>query len=312
LARIIANHVNCATHNGCGKCESCVQFGGEFYSDLLEYDLGNDRGVDGIRALVKSSAFAPRYQYRVFILDEVHLATSVALGALIKSLEEPNHSTIFVLCTTDPSKLTPPILGRCWRLPLQPIPTELLVKRLAKIAKLEGFELRGSAAGAALTAIANNSCGQMRDAIQSLESMLLLLQRNGDSNLVEFFKHFATQITATDTEAVDLLVAAATAEYPTLVRVVRTSENAMGLLSKAKWLTQFLLDQTAGCAQFAPSFGRILEKKFAANKVTLPKLVFLTSALIETEIAAKSSSVDHGQLLLHNLFEFAEKHVVGK
>ncbi|MCI9084082.1 MAG: DNA polymerase III subunit gamma/tau [Bacilli bacterium] len=166
IAKIFARMVNCEKlENGvpCGKCVSCIE---QNNSDIVEIDAASNNGVDEIRELRSKVSLVPSYgKYKVYIIDEVHMLTTGAFNALLKTLEEPPSHIIFILATTDPHKIPETILSRCQRLDFKKINDESIVNRLKEIVKLENIEVDEEA----LKEIARLSDGGMRDSIGMLD-----------------------------------------------------------------------------------------------------------------------------------------------
>ena len=166
VAKIFAKMVNCENlekGNPCGKCTSCTVPNN---SDIIEIDAASNNGVDEIRELRNKVNLVPSYgKYKVYIIDEVHMLTTGAFNALLKTLEEPPAHIIFVLATTDPHKIPETILSRCQRLDFKKISENNIVKRLSEIANIENIDIEEPA----LYEIARLSDGGMRDSIGMLD-----------------------------------------------------------------------------------------------------------------------------------------------
>lgn len=170
-AKILAKAVNCMNpQNGdpCGECENCRDFvEGKLY-DVVEIDAASNTGVDNIRTIIEEAMLLPsnpKVKYRVFIIDEVHMLSSGAFNALLKTLEEPPSHVIFILATTEVHKLPATILSRCQRFDFYRIPPELMSKRLCYIAEQEGAKLSDDAA----LLISSVADGAFRDALSILD-----------------------------------------------------------------------------------------------------------------------------------------------
>ncbi len=183
-AKILANAVNCTnTKNGdpCLECENCkIALEGE-NTDIVEIDAASNNGVDNIRELRELISFAPaQSKYRVYIIDEVHMLSSGAFNALLKTLEEPPEHAIFILATTEVHKLPATILSRCQRFDFRRIDSQKICERLQYIASLEGLSLTSDAA----TLIASAADGGMRDALSILD-LCASSSKNIDETIVE-------------------------------------------------------------------------------------------------------------------------------
>ena len=168
-AKILAKAVNCAhpTSAGpCGECAACRSIDAGSATDVLEMDAASNNGVDDIRDIRDEVIYAPsELKYRVYIIDEVHMLSTSAFNALLKTLEEPPEHVVFILATTELQKLPATIISRCQRFDFRRISTADLSGRLHLIAREEGIELHDEAA----RLIARQAQGGMRDAISLLE-----------------------------------------------------------------------------------------------------------------------------------------------
>ncbi|MBE6595630.1 MAG: DNA polymerase III subunit gamma/tau [Ruminococcaceae bacterium] len=168
-AKILAKAVNCeAPVDGspCGKCAACLSIDNGSATDVLEMDAASNNGVDVIRDIRDEVVYTPSaLKYRVYIVDEVHMLSTGAFNALLKTLEEPPAHVIFVLATTEMNKLPATIVSRCQRFDFRRIATSVLAARISYIAGEEGIELLPEAADR----IARTAQGGMRDAISLLE-----------------------------------------------------------------------------------------------------------------------------------------------
>ena len=168
-AKILAKAVNCLDpQNGspCGKCEACLAIDSGAATDVLEMDAASNNGVDNIRDIRDEVVYSPsNLKYRVYIIDEVHMLSTSAFNALLKTLEEPPEHVVFILATTELHKLPATIISRCQRFDFRRIATEVLKNHLLRVAKAEQIELAESAA----LLLAKQAQGGMRDAISLLD-----------------------------------------------------------------------------------------------------------------------------------------------
>ena len=168
-AKILSRAVNCLSPedgNPCGKCAACLSIENGSATDVLEMDAASNNGVDNIRDIRDEVIYSPSsLKYRVYIIDEVHMLSTSAFNALLKTLEEPPEHVIFVLATTELHKLPATIISRCQRFDFRRISTAVLTSRLMYIAEREGIEIDERAA----TLISRQAQGGMRDAISLLE-----------------------------------------------------------------------------------------------------------------------------------------------
>ncbi|MBM3190026.1 MAG: DNA polymerase III subunit gamma/tau, partial [Chloroflexi bacterium] len=170
-ARILAKAVNCVgdvAEPPCNACPICRSITQSASLDLIEIDAASNRGIDEIRDLRDRVHFVPHQcRYKVYVIDEVHMLTTEAFNALLKTLEEPPPHVIFVLCTTEPHRLPDTILSRCQRFDFRRISVETLVHKLRLISKEEGIAV----APDALEFIARRATGSFRDAESLLDQL---------------------------------------------------------------------------------------------------------------------------------------------
>ncbi len=171
-ARLIAKLLNCEKPGSggvpCGKCEQCLGVARGTSLDVLEMDAASNRGIEEIRAIRDGVGLSPtRGKYKVYIIDEVHMLTTEAFNALLKTLEEPPAHAVFVLATTDPQKLPVTVKSRCLILNFGLAEIDILVQSLTKICQAEKLQVDP----AAITAIAEAGEGSFRDAIKILEQL---------------------------------------------------------------------------------------------------------------------------------------------
>lgn len=176
-AKILAKAVNCEhgpTPNPCNKCQNCVRINDGTSMDVFEIDAASNRGIDEIRDLREKVAFAPvNGRYKVYIIDEVHMLTTEAFNALLKTLEEPPPHVIFILATTEPHKIPATIHSRCQRFDFKRVTDSDIVKRLREVADGSGI----AADDDALQLIAVQADGGMRDALSLLDQCGVMSER---------------------------------------------------------------------------------------------------------------------------------------
>ncbi|MFP4479016.1 MAG: DNA polymerase III subunit gamma/tau [Candidatus Izemoplasmatales bacterium] len=171
IAKIFAKAVNCEeapTDNPCNVCENCMGISNNSISDVIEIDAASNNGVDEIRELRDKVKYLPGYvKYKVYIIDEVHMLSTGAFNALLKTLEEPPQHVIFILCTTEPQKIPATIHSRCQRFDFKSISNADIIDKLFEIAEEENIEITEEA----VKQIANYAEGGLRDAISLLDQV---------------------------------------------------------------------------------------------------------------------------------------------
>src|SRR5512136_84806 len=171
-ARILAKAVNCLEQDlakrPCNQCEHCQAVNQGRFLDLIEIDAASNTSVDDVRDLRDRINFSPNQgRYKVYIIDEVHMLSTAAFNALLKTLEEPPSHAIFVLATTEVHKIPATVLSRCQRHEFRRIPVADIVACLKEMSKSEKIKVKDEA----LTLIARQSTGAMRDAISLLDQL---------------------------------------------------------------------------------------------------------------------------------------------
>ena len=172
IARILAKALNCETgitSKPCGTCSSCQEIDSGRFVDLIEVDAATNTKVDEMRQLLENATYAPtRGRFKVYVIDEVHMLSTSAFNAMLKTLEEPPEHIKFILATTDPQKIPVTVLSRCLQFNLKQMPMGHIVEHLARILEAEqvGFE------PAALRHIAKGAAGSMRDALSLLDQAI--------------------------------------------------------------------------------------------------------------------------------------------
>lgn len=178
-ARIFAKTINCqnltADFEPCNQCESCVAFNENRSYNIHELDAASNNGVDDIRVLIDQVRVPPQIgQYSVYIIDEVHMLSSAAFNAFLKTLEEPPKHAMFILATTEKHKILPTILSRCQIFDFNRIRISDISNHLAYVAKNEGVAVEQSG----LDVIAQKADGAMRDALSIFDQIVSFSGKN--------------------------------------------------------------------------------------------------------------------------------------
>ena len=178
IAKILAKTVNCENLSNllpCNKCVSCTQINNKQSIDILEIDAASNNGVDEIREINNKVNLVPSTgKYKVYIIDEVHMLTTGAFNALLKTLEEPPSHIIFILATTEPHKIPSTILSRCQRFDFKKISTPEIEKRIKFIVEQEKINISEEA----INEIAKMSDGGMRDSLSMLDQVIAYANDN--------------------------------------------------------------------------------------------------------------------------------------
>ena len=171
IAKLFAKAINCENFNeeACDNCPSCLAFKENNHPDIIELDAASNNSVDDIREIIEQVPYSPIVgKYKVYIIDEVHMLSSSAFNALLKTLEEPPAHVVFILATTDPQKIIPTVLSRCQRYNFSKISNLNMEKKMVEILNKEHLQYEDKA----LDEVAMLAEGGMRDALSILEQIL--------------------------------------------------------------------------------------------------------------------------------------------
>ena len=269
-ARILAKGLNCISQEEskpCGKCSVCMSIKEGTYLDVVEIDAASNNGVDNIRELRESIKYPPASgRKKVYIIDEVHMLSSGAFNALLKTLEEPPEYVVFILATTEPQKLPATILSRCMRLDFKRVPETLLIKGMDDICRKRNINVSEDA----LRIIAANADGSVRDGLSILDQCI----SGGD-----------TEVGAKD--VLEFLGASGEETFMDLTDMTRKGKTADALLlidrvlSDGKDVRQFMRD-------WVNHYRNLLMTKFIKD----PQNIINMSAENIDRIRKQSSSID--------------------
>jgi len=219
-ARIFAKALICEqsmSHQPCGVCQNCVLAAQNHHMDIVEMDAASNRGIDDIRELVEQTKYKPsNARYKIFIIDEVHMLTTQAFNALLKTLEEPPSYVKFILATTDPLKLPATILSRTQHFRFKSIAINKIVDHLAHILHLEKIEYENDA----LQILARSGSGSLRDTLTLLDQAIIYSKNHVDVRTVtDMLGLVDPKFTA------DLFVAVFAKDYARIVEYVKILED---------------------------------------------------------------------------------------
>ena len=213
-ARIFAKAINCQspTANGeaCGQCESCQAFNEQRSFNIFELDAASNNSVEHIKTLMEQTRIPPQVgKYKVFIIDEVHMLSTAAFNAFLKTLEEPSAHVIFILATTEKHKILPTILSRCQIYDFERMTVRDTINHLKNVAEKEGITVEEEA----LAVIAEKADGGMRDALSIFDQAASFCQGNityqkviEDLNVLDADNYFKIVDLALENKAMDIMV----------------------------------------------------------------------------------------------------------
>jgi DNA polymerase-3 subunit gamma/tau len=241
-ARILAKALNCVngpTVTPCGVCDSCKEITGGNSLDVLEIDGASNNGVEQVRELRDNVRYAPsKGHFKIYIIDEVHMLTSAAFNALLKTLEEPPPHVKFIFATTEPQKVLPTILSRCQRFDLHRIPANLIAQHLQFIAGKEKIALDPAAAHA----IAKGADGGLRDAESMLDQLVAFCgDKIAEPDVLSVFGFTSEQTVAQFTEKI------LRGETPDALELLHTeADNGKDMMKLMSDLISYLRDLLVG------------------------------------------------------------------
>lgn len=288
-ARILAKTINCenlqADGEACDTCNSCKSFNDGASLNIHELDAASNNSVDDIRSLVEQVRFAPQAgKYKVYIVDEVHMLSTSAFNAFLKTLEEPPSYAIFILATTEKHKILPTILSRCQIFDFKRITTNDTVEHLQEIAEKEEIK----AEKAALQVIAQKSEGCMRDALSILDKIVSFT--NGELNYQNTLEHLNILDEDYYFKLLDYLLqqdlASAMLLYDEINR--KGFEGDLVLNGFAEFIRNILVSKDAKAVTLLDVVEGMEEKyKAAAEKTQLSYLISALNILNEAELSFK-------------------------
>ena len=171
IAKIFAKTINCTSedHKPCQECDNCIEVQKGSHPDIIEIDAASNNGVDEVRNLIEKVKYAPlKGKYKVYIIDEVHMMSTGAFNALLKTIEEPPSHVIFILATTEPHKVLPTIISRCQRFDFTKVPNTEIKNRLKVVLSSEAIQYEEEV----LDLVAQLADGGLRDALSILDQVI--------------------------------------------------------------------------------------------------------------------------------------------
>ncbi len=258
VARIVGKALNCqnlktgaGSAEPCGKCDACVSIGNGSAVDYQEMDGASNRGIDSIRELTEAVRYQPAVlKKKVYVIDEVHMLTTEAFNALLKTLEEPPPHVTFVLATTEPHKLPNTILSRCQRYDFKLVPASRLAQHLTNVFKQEKIGIEA----AAISLVVRESGGSVRDALSLCDQIISYV---GDAKIKE--AHVAEVLGVADRSLTRTLVhALASGDAATALGAVESAiERGVDEVQLARAIVRYLRDLSV--LQVAPNRAELVD-----------------------------------------------------
>lgn len=330
-ARIFAKTINCFTPTvqgeACNHCESCAAFNEQRSFNIFELDAASNNSVENIKALMEQTRIPPQVgKYKVFIIDEVHMLSTAAFNAFLKTLEEPPAHVIFILATTEKHKILPTILSRCQIYDFERMTVQDIVNHLESVAKQEGITYESEA----LTIIAEKADGGMRDALSIFDQTASFAQGNityakvlEDLNVLDVENYFKMIDFSLENKVSELMlllnsIVSRGFDYGNIsvglaahIRNVLMSkdEKTVSLIETSDSLRQRYKDQAAKCpTMFLYKALKLLNQcdinyKQSSNKALLVELTLIQVAQITQPEDADSDASGRSPKSLKTLFK---------
>ena len=283
-ARILAKAINCQKPtkdgNPCNECDICKSINNGNFLDLIEIDAASNRGIDQIRELKEKIEFSPTEgKYKIYIIDEVHMLTTEAFNALLKTLEEPPEHVIFILATTEVHKLPATILSRCQRYDFRLGTDQEIMEVIERSAKGEGIELEDEA----VKILINSARGSYRDAL-SLLDVVFSGESGKDKKITE--EEVRTLLGLPDVDMVDILLESLVQDNSkqALEIIENIEEKGVNFQQYVSYTLEILRE-----ALVAKIKGKKLDYKFF-DKVSQRDILRFVKAFLEIERSLKGSS----------------------
>ena len=299
LAKIFAKALNCETSPSepCGVCENCLALQENRHPDIIEIDAASNNGVDEVRELIDKVKYAPiKGNYKVYIIDEVHMMTSGAFNALLKTLEEPPSHVLFILATTEPHKILPTILSRCQRFDFGKVNANDLRNRIELILKSEKITFDD----AAIQTVIQLADGGVRDALSILDQVIAYTGgRFQESDLLQLFGLVSIE------EKINLLTSIGQQDQTGMIQkieqFIKIGADFKRLLND---LLMMLKDVLILVKTQQPSLMSTINES-QANRlleyVTLQTIPLLVNALLTLQLDARNAQAIPGMLQLRLL-----------
>jgi len=276
MARILAKALNCAeglTAEPCGVCDNCVEIKSGTAFDVIEIDGASNNGVEDIRELRENVNFAPvKCRYKVYIIDEVHMVTTQAFNALLKTLEEPPAHVIFIMATTEIHKVPDTILSRCQKFFFKKIPVDFIASHLKSIVEKEGYSIDETA----LFPLARAADGSMRDA-QSLLDQVISFSSSADGT-----------VSVSEDDALQILGIVPVESYIRVLQMI-SSHDRKGVIGEIDSVSSMGID----IPRYIDGFVEIVRAlRLAQGNVELQNLMGLSSSEVSLIDGVSSSFSD--------------------
>lgn len=298
LANLIARYANCEKGNACGKCLSCRQMNSGTHPDFMQLDMGANGRIENIRNLIESINFAPTYNKRIILLEEAHAITQASANALLVTIENPPPDTIFIMCTTEPQKMLPTIVGRSTQFAVSPVDAKVIEDNLWRVVEAnvdkEILDRHEDGIGRLLSRISELSSGSVRNSITMLSSVIDSFDSFNFDSAVEVVARAGDG--AVGECASDLIVGFLSMDLVAVIRAVRAADNQIALIEKARWILHALIGNVANANKFVSAEAKRTMQILAKNRVsyTAVPCVYLQHTLCDAQTKILTVGINAG------------------
>lgn len=301
LSLVLARYVNCATLNACGKCDSCKAMDAGRHPDVHHMNASAESGKDDVKGLIKNAQYAPRFNVRVFIIDEAQGMSKAAMEALLVPVEKPPGQTLYCFCTTEPAKLPSTLLGRVSNIEIKPATTAELIARLKAIAAIQKVRFPEAI---------YQQCAQSessRVAVKLLQKAYFILKNDPKTPIADVLKSVGSFGDADTAQiAQRLLLGLYACNNKVILQSCYEAKDAVAVVNQCLFNNQFVLGSIVGAKSsmiWAPVNKEFLAlaKTKLGEKLTLERVLHAEHKLADVRAKLVTSPVGALHLLVSTL-----------
>lgn len=298
LANLIARYANCEKGTACGKCLSCKQMDSGTHPDFLQLDMGANGRIENIRNLIESINFAPTYNKRIILLEEAHAITTASANALLVTIENPPPDTIFVMCTTEPQKMLPTVVGRATQFAVKQVEPEILAENLWRVveANVDTKILAKHEDGidSLLHKISELSGGSVRNSISMLSSVIDSFAKFDFDSAVEAVARSGDG--PVGEAASDLIISFLSMDLVGVVKALRSCDNQIALIEKSRWILHTLIGNIANANKFVSAEAKRTMQLLSKNRISYTPVpcIYLQHTLCDAQTKILTVGINAG------------------
>ena len=298
LANLIARYANCEKGTACGKCLSCKQMDSGTHPDFLQLDMGANGRIENIRNLIESINFAPTYNKRIILLEEAHAITTASANALLVTIENPPPDTIFVMCTTEPQKMLPTVVGRATQFAVKQVEPEILAENLWRVVEanvdtkiLAKYE---DGIDSLLHKISELSGGSVRNSISMLSSVIDSFAKFDFDSAVEAVARSGDG--PVGEAASDLIISFLSMDLVGVIKALRSCDNQIALIEKSRWILHTLIGNIANANKFVSAEAKRTMQLLSKNRISYTPVpcIYLQHTLCDAQTKILTVGINAG------------------